>query len=87
MITKEFYKSIGLTDEQTKALTKALEKEQRFKAILRRAGVMPAAIDKIAAQSDTSGIDDIGEAALIEMIKEEWSGFIPQKKDNTERRF
>ena len=79
MITKEFYKSIGLTDEQTAAISKALEREQRYRDILRRAGVMPQAIERIVATSDTETIDEIGEAALIEMIKEEWSGFITTK--------
>lgn len=86
MITQDFYKSIGLTDEQTKAISAALEKENRYRAILRRAGVMPSVIEHIVAQSDTSTIDDIGEAALIEMIKEEWSGFI-KTENKTERRF
>jgi len=86
MITKEFYKSIGLTDEQTAAISKALEREQRYRDILRRAGVMPQAIERIVATSDTETIDEIGEAALIEMIKEEWSGFITQK-NKPERRF
>lgn len=79
MITNEFYKSIGLTDEQTAAISKALEREQRYRDILRRAGVMPQAIERIVATSDTEIIDEIGEAALIEMIKEEWSGFIIKK--------
>lgn len=79
MITNEFYKSIGLTDEQTAAISKALEREQRYRDILRRAGVMPQAIERIVATSDTEIIDAIGEAALIEMIKEEWSGFIIKK--------
>jgi len=86
MITKEFYKSIGLTDEQTAAISKALEREQRYRDILRRAGVMPQAIERIVATSDTETIDEIGEAALIEMIKEEWSGFITTK-NKPERRF
>lgn len=86
MITKEFYKSIGLTDEQTAAISKALEREQRYRDILRRAGVMPQAIERIVATSDTETIDEIGEAALIEMIKEEWSGFITPK-NKPERRF
>jgi hypothetical protein len=86
MITKEFYKSIGLTDEQTAAISKALEREQRYRDILRRAGVMPQAIERIVATSDTETIDEIGEAALIEMIKEEWSGFITSK-NKPERRF
>lgn len=86
MITKEFYKSIGLTDEQTAAISKALEREQRYRDILRRAGVMPQAIERIVATSDTETIDEIGEAALIEMIKEEWSGFITLK-NKPERRF
>lgn len=87
MIPDTLYKSIGLTDEQTRAIKKALKQEQQYKDILRRAGVMPAVIDKVAAQSDTSSIDEIGEAALIEMIKDEWAAFIPSKDKKTERRF
>ena len=76
MIPDSFYESIGLTERQQTALKKALAKDQQYKDVLRRAGVADSVIDKIAAQTDTSGIDEISEAALIEEIKEEWKEFI-----------
>lgn len=80
MISKKFYMDIGLNEKQIQALTKAMDNESRFKDLLRRAGVMPSVIDKVTAQSDTSIIDEIGEVALIEIIKDEWAGFISDKK-------
>jgi hypothetical protein len=50
LIPDTLYKSIGLTDEQTRAIKKALKQEQQYRDILRRAGVMPTVIDKVAAQ-------------------------------------
>ena len=80
MIPKEFYKDIGLTEKQTEAITKAMNNERRYRDLLRRAGVNPKVVDKIAEKSDTSIIDEIGEVALLEIVKEEWAAFIPNNR-------
>ena len=80
MIKKDFFESIGLNDEQIKALTKAMENETRFRGLLKKAGVASCVHDRITAISDTSVIDEIGEKPLLEIIKDEWSAFIPKNK-------
>lgn len=83
MITKEYFESIGLTEKQTNAVTKALSKEQHFKDILKKAGVHHVAVDKIAGKTDISKLDGMDDDTLTEMIKNEWSDFIP--KNNPRR--
>lgn len=85
MITQKFYTSIGLNEEQIKAMNKALESENRYRKILVNAGIHASAIERIVAKTDTSKIETMTDSMLLEMVKEEWKGFIETKSIKKER--
>ena len=80
MITKEYYQSIGLTDEQTKAISKAMANEQRFRRILHDCGIAPNIADKIIAKTDANKLETMDDIMLTAMVKEDWADFIIHRK-------
>ena len=80
MITKEYYQSIGLSDEQTNAISKAMANEKRFRNILYKCGITPFVAEKITASTDISKIESMDDSLLTELVKEEWGVFIINRK-------
>lgn len=81
MIPESYIKSLGLTDEQSKAVSTMLNKEQRFYNLLLQAGIMPKPALKVLNSTDITKVDFEKEDELSIHIKNEWGDFItrPQK--------
>ena len=69
MITRAFYKSIGLTKKQIEAVEQAVEKEQYYVHLLVEAGLHEDAIFAVLITDDTSIIHDISDNEIIKLIK------------------
>lgn len=78
-LTDDFYKRLGLDDNQRQELQRVIETEKRFRAILRRSDVYPTVIDKIVDITPIDSINGISDDLLQVMIKTEFSGFIPKE--------
>ena len=79
MIPAEFIKSLDLPPGKMAALQSALQKEEFYRTVLYKAGVMPRIIPSIMRTVDTSGIDTTKEEYYTEAAKVEYKDFIPQK--------
>ena len=79
MIPAEFMQSLNLPPEKAAELQAALSKEEFYRSVLYRAGVMPKAIPAIMRTVDTTGIDTTKEEYYTEAAKVEYKDFIPQK--------
>lgn len=79
MISKELIESLNLPPDKAAELQAALRKEDFYRSILYRAGVMPKVIPAIMRTVDTSGIDTAKEEYYTEAAKVEYKDFIPQK--------
>lgn len=79
MIPAEFMQSLNLPPDKAAELQAALSKEEFYRSILYRAGVMPKVIPAIMRTVDTTGIDTAKEEYYTEAAKVEYKDFIPQK--------
>lgn len=82
MISRELLDGLNLPPEKAKELQNALRKDDFYRTVLYKAGIMPAVIPTIMRVTDTGGIDETQEELYIEKAKVEYSDFIP-KRGNT----
>lgn len=75
MISREYMESIGLTPEQIRALMDARKEEERFRKILRKAGIHASAVEAIGEITDFRETLGQSEDLLIEKARHEWPGF------------
>lgn len=81
MIKTEFIKSLELSPEREAALMDAIYRDNFYRDILYKAGVIPSAIPKIMQVEDTMNIDTNNEPLYMERAKVEWSDFIRERKE------
>ena len=79
MIPAEFIQSLNLPPDKAAELQAALSKEEFYRSVLYKAGIIPRTIPAIMRTVDTSGIDPAKEEYYIEAAKVEYKDFIPQK--------
>ena len=78
MIKKEFFKKIGLTEEQTISVMECLEKESRLRRLFHAEHIEP--IEPIVRTIDVNSINFSNEELLREKIRTEYADMIPKKK-------
>lgn len=75
MISREYMESIGLTPDQIRALMDARKEEERFRRILRKAGIHASAVEAVSRMTDFRETQGQNEDLLIEKARHEWPGF------------
>lgn len=80
MIPQKFFESLDLPPDKAAALQDAMRKDNFYREILHRAGIMPKMVEIILRTVDTSGIDLEQGDLLTEKARVEWADFIPQER-------
>lgn len=76
MISREYLKSIGLSDEQVELVDAALDKENRYRQILAQEGILPQAVEGVLRVTNLDQVDFHNDLLMREKIREEWRDLI-----------
>ena len=77
MISVDYMKKMGLTEDQISKLQEALKRESVYRDMLFRERVSPSVIEMIMKLVDPDKIDLSNKDLLREKIKAEWSDLMP----------